>query len=429
MIFFYLNYNKNSKIVDKTFLFIQKRRIFLACKAFLKGFSRLIQQFFALVFAKRQIMFVTNQKIKTINLGPLLQICLMVVISWIISLFYSSIEYNKIISKKSEEISRLEAITSYYDTEFDNINDKLNKVSDYMSSVIPVPNQKDKKKKSEQSFKIPPAIKKIRVSDREQEIIEKMQLASVKMKKINKLTNHRLNKIEAILAKTGLKIRNSDLKITSSFKEYEKEYKKNRAVGGPYIPLQGYSAREIAIKNLSEFKLLDTAKFVDKVERLMSLEKMTRFIPFSRPMKNEHISSSFGPRIDPITKGMAMHQGIDFVGSKNQEVISPSIGTVIAAGKFHDYGYAVILDHGYGITTRYGHLSKVLVKKGQTVKKGQSLGLQGSTGRSTGDHLHYEVRYHNRALNPKNFIKAGDLFFKSNTLEAIIELDNSDQTT
>ncbi len=347
------------------------------------------------------------------------QICLMIAISWVISLFYSSIEYNKIISQKSEEISRLETVTSYYDTEFDNINDKLSKVSDYMSSIIPVKEEKkpDEVTSADQSFKLPKTIKTINVSNSEQRVLDKLKLASLQMKKIANLTNTRLKKIETILSRTGLEIKDSDLNIASNSKHA-------LAQGGPYIPMQNYSAQELAMKNLSDFKLLDTAKFADKVERLISLEKMARYIPFSRPIKKQYISSSFGPRTDPLTKRMAMHQGIDFVGSKKQEIISPSIGTVIKAGKFYDYGNIVIIDHGYGITSRYGHLSKVLVKKGQIVQKGETLGLQGSTGRSTGDHLHYEVRYKNNPLNPYKFIKAGDIFFQNNKIQAMLESEN-----
>ena len=118
-----------------------------------------------------------------------------------------------------------------------------------------------------------------------------------------------------------------------------------------------------------------------------------------------------------------MHQGIDFVGSKGQEIISPSTGKIIRAGRFYDYGNIVEIDHGYGITSRYGHLSKVLVEKGQVVNKGDVIGLQGSTGRSTGEHLHYEIRHKNRALNPYKFIKAGQTFFKDNKIEAALDLE------
>jgi len=84
---------------------------------------------------------------------------------------------------------------------------------------------------------------------------------------------------------------------------------------------------------------------------------------------------------------------------------------VILAGKFSDYGTAIVIDHGFGITTRYGHLSQIKVQEGQVVKQGEVIALQGNTGRSTGSHLHYEVRYKDIPLNPRKFLEAGDILF------------------
>lgn len=130
-------------------------------------------------------------------------------------------------------------------------------------------------------------------------------------------------------------------------------------------------------------------------------------MPFGKPMKNYHISSSYGTRIDPITGRKARHRGLDFVGVDKEPIISPSDGKVILAGKYSEYGNAVVIDHGFGITTRYGHLSEIKVRKGQIVKTGEVIALQGNSGRSTGPHLHYEVRYKKSPLNPSKFLEAG----------------------
>jgi murein DD-endopeptidase MepM/ murein hydrolase activator NlpD len=118
-------------------------------------------------------------------------------------------------------------------------------------------------------------------------------------------------------------------------------------------------------------------------------------------------------RSDPITNRKTLHHGLDFVGLENEKIYSPSSGKVILAGKFSEYGNAIVIDHGFGITTRYGHLSSIKVKEGQIVKKGENIALQGNTGRSTGDHLHYEVRYKNIPLNPKKFLEAGQILFNN----------------
>ena len=89
---------------------------------------------------------------------------------------------------------------------------------------------------------------------------------------------------------------------------------------------------------------------------------------------------------------------------------------MILAKRFGHYGKTIIIDHGFGIRTRYGHLASIKVKEGQIVKKGQVIATQGSTGRSTGQHLHYEVRYKGTPLNPKNFIEAGDFLIKDNNV-------------
>ena len=128
-------------------------------------------------------------------------------------------------------------------------------------------------------------------------------------------------------------------------------------------------------------------------------------------MENYYVSSSFGHRIDPIKKVKAKHNGMDFVGYKGEQIISPSKGRVKLAGKLGSYGNTVIIDHGYGITTRYGHLSKIKVKKGDYVEKGDVIAIQGTSGRSTGDHLHYEIRYNKKPLNPRRFLKSGQEIF------------------
>ena len=100
-----------------------------------------------------------------------------------------------------------------------------------------------------------------------------------------------------------------------------------------------------------------------------------------------------------------MHSGIDFRGKEGTPLYATAPGKVIQAGKRGDYGYAVEVDHGLGFTTLYGHLSKVSVQKGDIIEDGTKVGLAGSTGRSTGPHLHYEVRHNSRALNPYAFVK------------------------
>lgn len=116
------------------------------------------------------------------------------------------------------------------------------------------------------------------------------------------------------------------------------------------------------------------------------------------------VTSDFGQRMDPYTAERVMHQGLDIAAPHGKDVQSPSDGTVIFAGLEGGYGNVVVIDHGYGIKTRFGHLAKIEVKAGDHVKRGQVVAAVGNTGRSTGPHLHYEVRVNGIPQNPRKFI-------------------------
>jgi murein DD-endopeptidase MepM/ murein hydrolase activator NlpD len=116
------------------------------------------------------------------------------------------------------------------------------------------------------------------------------------------------------------------------------------------------------------------------------------------------VTSDFGQRLDPYTAERVMHAGLDIAAPHGKEVFAPSDGTVVFAGLEGGYGNVVVIDHGYGIKTRYGHLSKLTVKAGDRVRRGSLIAAVGNTGRSTGPHLHYEVRVNGIPQNPRKFI-------------------------
>ena len=133
-------------------------------------------------------------------------------------------------------------------------------------------------------------------------------------------------------------------------------------------------------------------------------------IPSDKPVKtNVTFTSGFGVRADPFHAGAAMHPGIDLAGAYGTPIYATADGTVLRAGWNNGgYGNMVELDHGRGIVTRYGHMSAVLVHAGDHVTRGEQIGRMGSTGRSTGNHLHYEVRIDGRPVNPIPFMKSTD---------------------
>lgn len=116
------------------------------------------------------------------------------------------------------------------------------------------------------------------------------------------------------------------------------------------------------------------------------------------------VTSDFGSRVDPYTSERVMHAGLDISGPHGKEVIAPSDGTVVFAAVEGGYGNVLVVDHGYGVKTRYAHLATITVKPGERVRRGQLMARLGNTGRSTGPHLHYEVRVNGIAQNPRKFI-------------------------
>jgi murein DD-endopeptidase MepM/ murein hydrolase activator NlpD len=116
------------------------------------------------------------------------------------------------------------------------------------------------------------------------------------------------------------------------------------------------------------------------------------------------LSSEFGVRLDPVDAERKMHEGMDVATPHGQAVVAPSDGTVVFRGLEGGYGNVLVLDHGYGVKTRFGHLSQILVGLGERVKRGSRIALVGNTGKSTGPHLHYEVRVNGIPENPRKFI-------------------------
>jgi murein DD-endopeptidase MepM/ murein hydrolase activator NlpD len=137
------------------------------------------------------------------------------------------------------------------------------------------------------------------------------------------------------------------------------------------------------------------------------VKSFARKLPFGNPAPGKDITSFFGNRIDPFLGKLAMHAGIDFRQKVGTAIIAAGAGKIIHAGPAGGYGNMVEIDHGNGITTRYGHLSKIMVNVGDTVAEGETIALSGSTGRSTGPHLHYEVRRNGQPVDPMRFLNAG----------------------
>ena len=145
----------------------------------------------------------------------------------------------------------------------------------------------------------------------------------------------------------------------------------------------------------------------DAVQRLESAKSLAKSVPIANPVPGMPVSSPFGSRTDPLLGMMAFHSGMDFRAISGSSVHATASGTVTAADYTGGYGNMVEIDHGHGLSTRYGHMSQILVSVGEHVTLGETIGKVGSTGRSTGPHLHYEVRRNGSAVNPVGYLAIG----------------------
>ena len=223
-------------------------------------------------------------------------------------------------------------------------------------------------------------------------------------------TDTNINGLETVIRTTGLNIDHVLQRITVA----------EEGVGGPLIEPPDLARSGGEFDGLAaEPKPRREKGFAGRLARLegrlvrwSTLNQVLGQLPLTTPVDHFHVSSRFGKRRDPFTKRWAVHEGIDLSGPPRAPVYSTAPGEVTFVGWKGSFGRLVEIRHGNGVTTRYGHLRKILVKKGQQVAFREKIGLMGTSGRSTGTHVHYEIRYDGVPLDPAKFIKAGRYVFK-----------------
>jgi murein DD-endopeptidase MepM/ murein hydrolase activator NlpD len=254
-----------------------------------------------------------------------------------------------------------------------------------------------------------------RIEFLENKVKELQQNHDAMMADIRTTTGGKIKELEHVIAQTG--INEQTLEQSAEAKRNQDQARREKygrienggatpavatpvsgAQGGPYEPVPA-----------SVLKEKETELYFN-LQKMMTLNDIVQAMPLIAPMASNdyHQTSGFGTRVDPFRGTLAFHSGLDFAGPTGSRVIATQDGRVQFAGWKTAYGNVIDIKHEYGISTRYAHLSRVLVQPDQFVKKGQVIGIEGSTGRSTGDHVHYEVRYNDQAINPGNFLKAGD---------------------
>jgi murein DD-endopeptidase MepM/ murein hydrolase activator NlpD len=202
---------------------------------------------------------------------------------------------------------------------------------------------------------------------------------------LTRIANSRLQKAEAAIRQFGL-----DPKSLAA--------ETQQGMGGPFIPFFGQKDKTAGDPRFT--------KMFAALEQMNAMEAALAGIPTSMPASVMLMSSGFGYRSDPFTGGGAMHSGLDFKGPVGTPILAAADGIVTSAGWQGGYGNCIEITHANGLVTRYAHLSGFTVSLGQKVERGVQIGLMGSTGRSTGSHLHFEVRLNDQAINPMKFLEA-----------------------
>ena len=237
-----------------------------------------------------------------------------------------------------------------------------------------------------------------RVGGLEQRLVDLRDAGQTVMERLSERAKVSMEVIEKTVAMTGL---DTDAMIAAVDSEALGQ-------GGPFIPVGNSAADfEPSMQLEASVSMLD-----QQLDRWTALREVVRTLPLAAPLDEYRVSSDFGERVDPVNGRKGQHQGVDFAGKMGRPIYAPAPGKVVFAGWRGRYGRSIDIDHGNGIRTRYAHLKKILVTVGQEVGHREKIALLGSSGRSTGPHVHYEVRYNGRALDPMKFIKAGEYVFK-----------------
>ena len=352
------------------------------------------------LFIDREFFMRSNGEIKFLKISARLQrivatIIALILCTWVIAtLFMAANQYSVSLErmalvKKEERIqSKAERVAAYKD-DIDEVAEDLSKRQDLIeASVAPFFNEADITTEDETTEKSELVDKVGALAEEAASLakVEARQLAFAQ--KITKIAEIRAKRAEAEIRKFGLN---------------PKQFAKTEARGGPYIPFFDDGRAEDP----------RFTKMAEALEYMKALEAGLASIPSAMPAETYKLSSSFGYRRDPINGRGAMHSGLDFKAAYGTPILAAADGTITKAGWMGGYGKTIEITHGNGLMTRYAHLSRLNVNVGQKVERGIQIGRMGSTGRSTGTHLHFEVRHHGRAINPHKFLKANPNVLKT----------------
>ena len=232
---------------------------------------------------------------------------------------------------------------------------------------------------------------------------------------INKTRLSAQSDMDALMARIGLMQANvtrlnamgERLVAVSDIDAKEFDFNRVPAVGGPHDSSGNVSVDFENVLGVLNEQLSSREQQLSLLEDIIMVRQIeTETRPEGRPIKKGWISSYFGDRPDPFTGKIEMHKGIDFAAKDGSDIMAVANGVVTWSGKRYGYGNLVEINHGHGYVTRYGHNAETLVEVGESVRRGQTISLMGSTGRSTGPHVHFEVLKNDRQIDPIRFVQS-----------------------
>jgi murein DD-endopeptidase MepM/ murein hydrolase activator NlpD len=382
-----------------------------------------IRVFLTKVFSKKRVVIISEGEIISVPFGPKVQACASFFIAFtVIWLSYSSgkyFAYQELISAKDRQLVHTNLTNETLQFQVSDLQKNLVRLNQYFEQVKKYDQLNPQGNNGSISMREDSSTESSNVND-ELAILDE----GVKgvLLDIHEKVRERIHTLESVISMTGIgmntffkedpALKRSAARSAATTANVFGENAEQGGQGGPFEPISSESDdTEQPVAELLDPVLLEQS-LDGNLEYLVHLEDLVHRMPFSRPMSgNYFITSGFGHRRDPIRKVYAMHEGVDFVGKYKTRVVSTAPGIITHAAPSGAYGFMVEVNHGHGIVTRYGHMSKILVKEGQKVNRGTVVGLQGSTGRSTGSHLHYEVRFNGKAIDPKKFLEAGTYVF------------------
>lgn len=237
-----------------------------------------------------------------------------------------------------------------------------------------------------------------RVSELQERLASLKDSQSGLLDRIAETSQSEIRRLRGILASTGLRVD----------RLLEAQGVTSTGTGGPFeaAPRDSVVA---SVEDGVEAALGNASGMIDQLE---GLQRIVRSLPLAAPLDYYHISSPYGVRTDPINGESAIHRGLDFGSKFRATVLATAKGTVIFAGWKGKFGRFVEIDHGNGVVTRYGHLRRIMVSRGDKIEFRTPIGQMGNSGRSTGTHLHYEIQVNGASVDPQKFLKAGKNVFK-----------------